>query len=211
MLITKAESETKILEKIKLSSAYKRLIIGFMSSMMIALAHFISDIIEKGLFASYTLKTVLILAFIHNYFFIKLLPKKSKNILIICTIVITELSNAVFLILGLIFYPSCLILYSQISALVYVFYQSFAFAGKRILVILSIKQTIIWVLCVYKYSGLTFNEHIPMILCTIGIFMFYFLTTFANNLKTYVLVDQKAKPKKCTGIYWVLLKRYLIV
>lgn len=195
MLSADTEAESHILEKIKLNSAHKRLVIGFISAIIISLLHLFCDTFDNGISENYPVKIILIFAVFYNLLFIKLLQKKSKKLLMISTIIVTELSNAVILCLGFIFYPNYLILYSQISALVYVFYQSFMFVSIKMLFFLAIKQTAIWAFCLYQYIGSSFIERIPMVLSIAGLLMFYFLTTFCEHLKDLNLSKSKNKAK----------------
>lgn len=195
MFPSKPSEADTILSKIKLRTAYKRLYIGVWIGMLTPFAHLVADVILSGFFSNYLLKCIFLTVFCFNYHYSYVIaPKSQQNSKISC--LLTEVANSALIYVAMVIYPGLSILYSQVSCLVFVFYQSFLYPNFWASFFLAVKQTLMWVGFGLYYSKIASNELAVAFICTILLIVLYSVNTYYEYLKDLYLCKSKIKVQR---------------
>ncbi|OMJ70661.1 hypothetical protein SteCoe_31305 [Stentor coeruleus] len=185
--------EAKILDKYKQDSIRRRLDVGFICGGSIPIFHVIYDIIFNGLYTNYALRAVSLGMTLYYYYFMKMMQKKNNSFVMTVAIMLTEFGNLMMGVMAIVFYPECLVFYSQTSALLFVYCESFLILSARTLVIMAAKQTILWAFFSYWISGFNFSDPAPYITGMVTVFIFYFFIAYFDYVKDIKLCKSKIK------------------
>ncbi|OMJ91105.1 hypothetical protein SteCoe_6362 [Stentor coeruleus] len=196
MFFDKTTEEGKILESIRVHSAYKRLIIGMWSAIILSSIHLTLELIFNGIFTNFKGKFPIIFVLAYNYYLIGKIHQQSKQVTMVFIMIVTELAQIVSPCLAFAYYPDSLIPYAQLSVLLFVFYQSFMFTNIKILAFFSVKQIVTWGAFGYYYGMITFSDPFPFIIGTSAVCIFYFMTTYCEYLKDVHLCKSKLKVQR---------------
>jgi hypothetical protein len=102
------------------------------------------------------------------------IDKKPNTFTTIFAIVLTDFGNIILGITAIYFYPECIIFYSQVSAILFVFYESFLILNTKALAIAIGKQVTIWVVFSYLNTGFDFPDPAPYISGIFSMMIFFF-------------------------------------
>ncbi|OMJ90497.1 hypothetical protein SteCoe_7084 [Stentor coeruleus] len=185
--------EAKILDKYKQNSIRKRLEVGFICGCSIPIFHIIHDIFFNGLHTNYALRAVLLGMSLYYYYFMKIMQKKPNSYVMTIAFMLTEFGNLTMGVMGILFYRECLVFYSQTSALLFVYFESFLILSIKTLVIMAVKQTIIWAFFSYWTSGFNFSDPAPYVTGIASVFMLYFFIAYFDYVKDIKLCKSKIK------------------
>ncbi|OMJ91819.1 hypothetical protein SteCoe_5608 [Stentor coeruleus] len=193
MYFDRTTEEGKILETIRVHSAYKRLTIGMWSAIILSSIHLALEIAFNGVFTNFKGKFPMIFVLGYNYYFIGKICQQSKQVTMVFYMIVTELAQIVSPCLAFTYYPDSLIPCAQLSALLFVFYQSFMFTNTKILAFFSVKQIVIWGVFGYYYGMVTFSDPFIFIIGNSAVCIFYFMTNYCEYLKDVHLCKSKLK------------------
>lgn len=191
MIYEHAGNAKKIMQDIKFHSTLLRLELGMRPGVAIGIIQFIIDMITSGAFQNYSMKVLVLLVLMLKIYLLRQMSNCKREGVMVTVLVISEITNSAIGFVLLVNNTECLILYSQISALIFVFYQSCVFYNPKVLVIFAVKQTVMWSLIAYlKYSE-NVTSFFPMALSSLAVMALYLLITYCEYIKDIHLCRSK--------------------
>lgn len=137
------------------------------------------------------MKVLALLVLMLKIYLLRQMSNCKREGVMVTVLVISEITNSAIGFVLLVNNTECLILYSQISALIFVFYQSCVFYNPKVLVIFAVKQTVMWSLIAYlKYSE-NVTSFFPMALSSLAVMALYLLITYCEYIKDIHLCRSK--------------------
>lgn len=156
----------------------------------IGIIQFIIDMITSGAFQNYSMKVLVLLVLMLKIYLSRQMSNCKREGVMVTVLVISKITNSAIGFVSLVNNTECLILYSQISALIFVFYQSCVFYNPKLLVIFAVKQTVMWSLIAYlKYSE-NITSFFPMALSSLAVMALYLLIII--NIYTYADLNKNS-------------------
>ncbi|OMJ70660.1 hypothetical protein SteCoe_31304 [Stentor coeruleus] len=208
------KEELSELRKIKSASTNLRLRLGFIAGIIATSCHIILDIAIVGFYESFKLSLFNLSVFILCLCFLFKLENCSERFLIISTLSITEISNLIIGILAIVFYPKCIGIFSQISVLAFIFYNTVLPVSGKTLLFLAAKQTAVWTFYFLVFFDMGNGGIVITIIGPIQLYLFYFFTLYFDYLKDISICKSQMKVKSMhTNIFSIVeaISDYVLV
>lgn len=191
MVDEKTINAQKILQDIKLDSTVLRLELGMRPGIILTIGQFILDIGTSGMFQDYWMKGLVLFILFMKIFLLKQVSDTKNSSILPIAILVSEVTNSAISFLAFAYYTECLILYSQISALLFVYYQSHMFYNRKILVLFTLKQTAMWSTIMYFRYDEKKTSHLSIAIASLTVLALYLLITYCEYVKDIHLCKSK--------------------